>query len=318
MIEPCDEELHPIGDARHWQESYYFNWADPRHDVFGLTRIGFRFHERRIDGLVLTIRDGRPEYVYPAVNLAYRGSWDDTSVAQGLRARSLLYTLERPLSKWRISLTGNSAMELSWEAFTPPFDYHEAGGELPANVAGRHFEQSGRVTGWTRFKGREIEIQGLGQRDKSWGARDWANVEGWTWISAQFSQELAFNIWQGQHGGRRYSNGFFFRDGENRASQSTDLRFAWGRSKHVLRSAQIIATDMKGARYTIDCEALGHFPLVKRGLWIQETHVRVSTTLKGRRHQGIGVIEHAWRPGTLRLLSRVPHLMNTARKAIFR
>jgi hypothetical protein len=54
-------------------------------------------------------------------------------------------------------------------------------------MTGAHFEQSGRVTGWTRFgieRGAERhEIDALGQRDKSWGVRDWARLEGWNWLA---------------------------------------------------------------------------------------------------------------------------------------
>ena len=36
LIEESDERLHTPGAGKAWQESYYFNWSDPAHDVFGL------------------------------------------------------------------------------------------------------------------------------------------------------------------------------------------------------------------------------------------------------------------------------------------
>lgn len=59
MILPADEQLHLPGPDAHWQESYYFNWADPEGRAFGLARIGYRSAEQQIDGLLLTMRDGR-------------------------------------------------------------------------------------------------------------------------------------------------------------------------------------------------------------------------------------------------------------------
>ena len=177
-IVPEDEEIHPAGPEKHWQESWYFNWADESQGVFGLTRIGYRFKERQIDGLIIALIDGKPHFVYPAVNIPYRGDWSEFTAVQGIRARRLFYRVEEPMKTWRLILTGKNAMNLKWQAFTPVFDFHGHDRNLPTNMAGRHFEQSGRVTGWTRFKNRELTINGWGHREKSWGVRDWEKVEG--------------------------------------------------------------------------------------------------------------------------------------------
>ena len=36
MIVAADEQLHEPGADEHWQESYYFNWADREGRSFGL------------------------------------------------------------------------------------------------------------------------------------------------------------------------------------------------------------------------------------------------------------------------------------------
>jgi hypothetical protein len=317
-IKPQDEEVHPVGEGEHWQESWYFNWADPRHDVFGLARIGFRFRQRQIDGLVLTIRRGKPEYVYPAVNIRYRGSWSDQTGTGGFHAHGLAFRIQEPLKRWRLSLKGRDAMELDWSAFTPVYNYHESGGDLPPNVAGHHFEQSGYVTGWTRFKGQELEMDGSGQRDKSWGVRDWASVEGWNWISAQFGEDLSFNVWEGFFGGKRYQNGFVFRDGNNHPIDELAIRFRWGRREHLRLESHLEIVDTSGTRLEVTAEALGQFPLLKKGLWIQETHASFSARQDGKSLSGIGVIEHAWRPGRLGTFARVPEILGTAARVLRR
>src|SRR5688500_16081871 len=83
MIGDRDEELHPIGPAEHWQESWYFSWADARHDAFGLTRIGLRLNEQRMDGLVIAIRGYELEFVYGALGVRHRGPWVDQGAARG-------------------------------------------------------------------------------------------------------------------------------------------------------------------------------------------------------------------------------------------
>lgn len=318
MIEPIDEELHPVGEGERWQESWYFNWADPRHNVFGLTRIGFLFRQRLIDGLVLTIRNGMPEYAYPAVNIRYNGDWGEQTAAGGLHARGLAYRAEEPLKKWRLTLEGRDGMDLLWTAFTPAFDYLESEGGLPPNVAGRHFEQSGRVTGWTSFKGERLEINGAGQRDKSWGVRDWANIEGWNWISAQFGEELSFNIWEGFFDGERYANGFIFHGGWNHPVESVNIQFKWDFRKHVPSDAHLVINYGWGKRLEISAHALGQFPLVKKGLWIQETHADFETIAGGKQIRGIGVIEHAWRAGKFGTLARFHELAGAAARVLRR
>lgn len=316
MIHPEDEELHPIGGEQHWQESYYFCWADPQQDYFGLTRIGFRFNENEMDGLVVTIRNGQPEFAYPAVNLKHKGSWDDQRAADGLRTKGLIYKMEEPLKKWRLILKGRNAMDLEWTAYTPAFDYHEAGSDLPPNVAGHHYEQSGRVEGWTRFKGKEREVHGLGQRDKSWGVRDWAKVEGWNWISAWYGEDLSFNIWEGFLDGKRYVNGFIFRDGKNYPVEKLNIRFEWGDRKHEPQKTLIEITDSEKRVYWVTALALGHCPLVKKGLWLDESYNSFQIEEGKSTRRGVGIIEHAWHAGTLGTLKGMPLLLGAARKLL--
>ncbi|MCA9772309.1 MAG: hypothetical protein KC466_07860 [Myxococcales bacterium] len=299
MIEAKDEALHPLGAGAHWQESFYFNWADPARRAFGLTRIGYRFTDNQIDGLVLTIRDGRPEFVYPAVNLKGGGPWSDHTPKSGLRARGLVYRMEEPLGRWRIELRGKDTIDLTWTAFTPAFDYHGTGENLVPNLAARHFEQTGRVRGTVRLRGRETPIDGTGQRDKSWGPRDWARIEGWNWISAQFGEDLSFNAWEGWFEGRRYLNGYLHRGGENHALRRVDLTYRWTRARHLPASARLVLTDDEGVTLEVEARPLGNCPLVKRGLWIEEIFASFTARVGGEAREGIGVVEHAWHAGTL-------------------
>ncbi|MEZ5309636.1 MAG: hypothetical protein R2735_03395 [Microthrixaceae bacterium] len=95
MVDTFDEELHEPDDVPHWQESYYFNWADTDGRSYGLTRIGFYESGTKGDGLVLTIRDGIPESLYGAIGVDIsppahlhegRGSGEPTRVRDGRTA----------------------------------------------------------------------------------------------------------------------------------------------------------------------------------------------------------------------------------------
>ena len=315
MIGPQDEEVHPVGAGEHWQESWYFNWADPQERVFGLSRIGFRFRHRRIDAVVVSLRDGRPEYLYPGVDRRQRGAWTEQTAAGGLRGGCLVHRVEVPLRRWRLTLTGRHRMDLTFEAFTPPFDYRESGG-IPAGVATGHLEQSGRVTGWTDFHARRTPIDGFGQRDRSWGPRDWAHIPGWDWISAQFGDALSLSAWRGHGDGARSAGGFVFRDGENHAIETLDVDYAWA-GRHLPRAAVIDIRDRRGGRYRVRASSIGRFPLWKRGLWVEEVHASFTCERPGHPPlQGLGVIEHAWRAGVAGTLGGAGALLRTAAAAL--
>lgn len=310
MIVSGDEQLHEPGPEEHWQESYYFNWAEADGSAFGLTRIGYNPAARKIDGFVLTMRDGKPEFLYPAVNLDQVG--DATPLPQyGLRAAKLTYTMREPLGRWHLSLEGRNSLDLNWTAFHQPHDYHDGLKTLGAKdedlaLAPAHFEQCGRVSGTIDIGGKKRQVDCLGHRDKSWGARDWDAIRGWEWLSAQFGEDLAFNatVWYPPDSDETIPGGFVTRDGENRALVATHVDYEWGSLKHVPEAATITFTDEAGESYTVRATGLAQFPLFKKGLFIQETHARFETKVGGKERTGLGVLEHAWHAGTRKTLER--------------
>ena len=310
MIVAADEQLHEPGADEHWQESYYFNWADREGRSLGLARWGINPASRKIDGFVLTMRDGQPEFIYPAVNLDM-GDAELPPVEYGLRAKGLTFTMREPLARWHIGLTGRDEVDLTWTAFHEPHDYHDGLQALGATdeelaLAPAHFEQCGEVRGHVDIGGRRHEIEGLGHRDKSWGPRDWNGVIGWEWLSAQFGTDLAFNatVWYPPGADATIPGGFVTRDGENRALVATRVDYEWTRLEHVPARATITFTDDQGEEYVVTATALAQFPLFKKGLFIQETHARFETTVGGETRTGLGVLEHAWHAGTRGTLGR--------------
>ncbi|MFO0694689.1 MAG: hypothetical protein U0230_14100 [Polyangiales bacterium] len=297
-IDVLDEKLHVPGPGRAWQESYYFNWSDPAHDVFGLTRIGLRPNEGRADALVLTIRNGRPEFLYPGVGLRL-GAFRSLDPSRGIAMGRLRFVMEEPLRRWRLVLEGRDSMDLVFEACNEPFDYHAVGGdaaEFGSPMAAHHFEQFGRVRGTTRFHGKTISIDGFGERDKSWGERDWARIEGWNWLTAQFGPDFAFNVLDVFDRGRRHLGGFVYRDGANHAVKDYTVDFTWGVREHAPRTARIRIDDVDGGHLEVDARADGRFPLYRKRTWIEEAKAEFRTELGGTARVGHGVLEHVFRP----------------------
>jgi len=322
MIQEQDEWLHPAGDDDDWQESFYFNWADPEGRSFTLARIGYRFAAQRTDGLIISMRDGDIDFAYPAANVKHPGPCADEDPSRGMRSKGFVVTMEEPLRRWRLQLEDRDEMDLIFEAFTPAFDYTAEGGQLASDIAGHHFEQSGRVRGWTRFKGVRHEIDAFGQRDKSWGNRAWSELTGWNWITAQFGEDLSFNFMQtfqrDNTFDNTFENGFVFRNGANHAVTAEDVQFSWGAQPHLPHELTLELREATGARHHIRAVALASFPLPRGRVWLEETHARFEWKADGIDRVGHGVIEHVWRAKPMDLVRRAPRLMRAVRRTLRR
>ncbi len=294
MIENRDEWLHEVGGDPAWQESFYFNWADPERQCFTLARTGYRFHARKTDGLVISLREGSLDLFYAPADLDHEGDCREEDPARGMRAGDLVVTMEEPLEKWRLQIEGDRGMDVVFEAHTPAFDYHRDDARLASTMIGAHFEQSGTVTGWTQFDGERREVRAFGQRDKSWGVRDWDRLEGWNWISAQFGPDLSFNLMQTIEEGRPLDNGFVFRDGANHAIEKSHITWEWD-APDLMRTAQIELTEASGRVHHVRATHLGSFPILRGDVWLEETHVAYTLESQSERREGQGVIEHVWR-----------------------
>jgi hypothetical protein len=313
LISAADEELHPPGAAPHWQESYYFNWVDLGGHVLGFARLGYRFAERKADAVVVTMRDGRREFVYGAVDQPIDGDPLALRSADGLTIGRLTLRMDDPLRQWRITLSGRDHIDLTWTALAPAFDFGHNGTEV---IAHRHFEHPGAVVGRSRIRGREHGLNGFGTRDKSWGPRDWADIAGWDWISAQFGEELTFTVTQTTTAGQLTQSGFVSRRGRTTAVTGFELRYTSG-GAHSARDAELSIVDEEGVELSVSARGISRVPLVKRGLMLHETHARFDARLQdGSQLAGAGVIEHTWHAGPRELLRRLPALLPVAKDAV--
>ncbi|CDO87983.1 hypothetical protein [Mycobacterium triplex] len=228
MVDANDEFMHHPGPHRVWQESFFFSWFDAGADATGLARIGYRPSDHTADALLYTMRNGRVEGGYARLNARFTGTPDPGR----LRIGALEFHMSEPMSKWRILLRGRDEVDLTFTALHAPYDFRaEAppGQYIPPGIADVHMEQSGRVTGTIRMNGATYEIDGLGQRDKSWGDRDWRTIEGWNWIPMLFGPDFTMNCTLLINGGRAYPCGYIHHDGANHAVRELAVDYENGR-----------------------------------------------------------------------------------------
>lgn len=206
QVLPTDELAHPVGAEEAWSESHYFNFFDPSKGVGGLTRIGVRPNEGRMDGvLVLFLPGGWGAFVYT--------SKDQTENTETLEVGGVRYSMDTPLERWGIVCEAEGFMFPQPAPFGPKgtetrrvriglgLDFtaiSPAVGISPLADPGRidevpqgHFEQAGSWRGSIEVGEERIELSGFGNRDKSWGVRDWRAPSYWRWFSANFGDDHA-------------------------------------------------------------------------------------------------------------------------------
>lgn len=305
MITEQDEQLHPPGTDRNWQESYYFNWAQPDGSSLGLTRIGFNPVTGRGDAMLLLMSRDGVEAVYAGRGLPLPADFP-MDPSRGVRLGALTYTMDEALGAWRLRLDSRTKVDLTWKAFTPAIDFaHSFPGD--AELAQRHFEQSGTVTGTVTVDGVSRPVDGLGQRDKSWGVRDWAGIDGWEWIAAQFGPDLSFNATLAQVRGRQQPAGFVYVGGEPDAIVDVHVDYTWHR-RHQPQAAVITLHVASGATYVARASAVSRAGVLKSRLFIEETPATFEIEVEGRVRHGVGVIEHAHHVGTLQAVASLPRM----------
>jgi hypothetical protein len=225
MPTPADERRHAPGTEELWGESWYFDFAAADGSIGGYVRLGLypnlgvawywayvvgheagllavRHHEVALPkGDVLEVReDGLWSAIHCETPL------DHWSV--GLEAFAV--ALERPADAYgdergdRVAL----GLDLEWEAVAAPYDYPGV----------TRYEQSCRVSGEIAIGDDRIAFDGPGQRDHSWGVRDWWRF-GWVWTSGALDDGTRFHaVRVDLPGGAAYTPGYVVNVGSTTAT----------------------------------------------------------------------------------------------------
>jgi hypothetical protein len=179
-LNESDEYLHIPTDEIKWRESYYFNWVDLKNKISGFSTIGIVPNEKKREFVFFLFLPDRNEIYYKEPTLVKF----DENIKTMLREK---YIMIEPFKKWQIRYTSRKlTLDL---LFVTRFPIYNFGVDSSASWH-QHFEASGKFFGKIRFKGGEqIEVKGFGQRDKSWGYRDWHQFDKW------YAGHFQFKTW---------------------------------------------------------------------------------------------------------------------------
>ncbi len=176
--EPADEGLHPPGPEEFWNESYYFDGVADDLSLGVYARIGHLPNRDECVYSACVCGPGRPTVMLVATD--------------GVRFEQ---HCDHPLELFRVLIDGvgetfgDPAAVLRGESGQPT----DLGLDLRFDTDGvpyswtraTRYEIPCRVSGTVRVGDEEIEFAGPGQRDHSWGHRDWWASD-WMWSALHF------------------------------------------------------------------------------------------------------------------------------------
>ncbi|MCG5433371.1 ecdysteroid 22-kinase family protein [Mycobacterium sp. MYCO198283] len=260
----ADEGAHvPTGEPL-WNESWYLDFADPAQGVGGYVRLGVSPHEQAAWLTAELCGPGRPtvalvDYEVPLPPDAFAVRTDTATLRHGAVV---------PLRTYSVSLSGDALayddpadvlrgapgrparleFDLQWTTAGEPYQYR---------IASR-YEIPCTVTGTVTVDGQRFAVTEVaGQRDHSWGVRDWWSMD-WVWH--------AFHLDDGTHlhgvdlrlpGGLNVGVGYRQRDGALTELDRVVARETYGDNGLPLSTTLIL----NPGALEVDVDIRGHGPL---------------------------------------------------------
>lgn len=184
--DPADEFVHPAGTEPMWNESWYCDFVDPRQRIGGYVRLGLTPNEGVAWFTALLCSPDQPTVAV----LDFAAPLDDPFT---LRTSTIDFTHEvvAELRTYRVRLSARGeshddpaallrgepgsavdvSLDLAWSTAGTPYQYRLT----------PRYEIPCTVTGSLSVDGRRMTVDAVpGQRDHSWGVRDWWGMD-WVW-----------------------------------------------------------------------------------------------------------------------------------------
>ena len=231
MPTPASDEGRHEGDVAAgetwWNESWYFDFATADGSLGGYVRLGLYPNQGVSWYWAMLVGRDRPLVALKhhdaplprgrVLELRSDGLWSHVTCETphdhwSIGLESFAISLDDPAEVYRSDRGDRVAfgLDLEWEAVAEVFPY-------PGTT---RYEQSCRVHGEVLVGDERIDFDGFGQRDHSWGVRDWWAMS-WTWTAGRLGDGTAFHAASIETPSMNYSPGYVVRpDGS--------LDGAWG------------------------------------------------------------------------------------------
>jgi hypothetical protein len=208
---------HPKLCTNHleWNESYYFVFYDKHNSIGGMTRLGFKpnkeegmaffflflpngsaagyFREQKVKEYHKNLKVGGVRHNYQSLNnLNYQFKGNMIFVHN---SEDLPKVREDPKL---ISKTERVNMNISFNPINKTYEYSKnmtpESLEIGKKAGDKHWEQIAMLSGNIQIGNINYSIENaLGQRDHTYGVRDWTGVGNWLYYVVWFNKNLAIN-----------------------------------------------------------------------------------------------------------------------------
>lgn len=258
--------VHTKGDHVEWNESFYFSFYDKINDICAFMRIGLKPNKPLKNMFCFfMLPDG-----------SYIGlKEDDIYENDNLSAKNLTFHKVQSEKKWNLTFDGkllnfsnkkpvDVSFNFDFESMNKIFDYRECVSgfkeKISQSVASEHLEQFGKATGELKVEGNNYTISGLGERDHSWGTRDWNAPKMWIWLTCQFSEEAALNVTKLTVAEGEVDAGFVHIGGENLPIVKATINTEYNQDGSP-NSFRMELLDKKGGLHKIDAKIIKNVKL---------------------------------------------------------
>ncbi len=196
----ADELYHPPGEGPWWGESWYFDFATRDGSLGGYARLGLYPNQGVAWYWACVVGEGRPLVSVvdhdvsppraPSLEIRADGLWADHNVEtpfdhMTLGCEAFALGLGDPAEMYG-SPRGDRVpfgLDLEWETDGAAYAY-------PPGTT--RYEVPCRVHGEVLVGDERIAVDAIGERDHSWGERDWW-VLGWTWSAGWLDDGTRFH-----------------------------------------------------------------------------------------------------------------------------
>ena len=203
QVDPADEGRHTPGTDRYWGESWYLDAISDDGTVGAYVRIGYVPNLERTVYTAYIVGEGRPSVAV----LDYEAPLPPAGLAVETSRFTSRLVIEQPLERMRATVSGTGEsyedaaaplrgdpgrpvdveLDLVWETDGVPYMYQQA----------TRYEMPCRVTGTLRIGDEVLSFAGPGQRDHSWGDRNWWMMD-WVWASAHMDDGTHVQVIEGR------------------------------------------------------------------------------------------------------------------------
>lgn len=230
--------IQKLTEHPEWNESYYFVFFNKNCDLGGMSRIGFKPNKQEaMTFFFLFLPDGSVAGYHQEIKLK------EYSSEFNVKGMSQIYNSD---GTWNYKFKGNMIfvqdpldlpkvrdnpklikkilqviMDLKFNPINNAYEYSEfmtpESLEIGKKSGDRHWEQIGKIFGKLKIGEDNYSFRNvIGQRDHTYGVRDWTGVGNWFYYVVWFNDNLAINpaaiI---TDDGKLSTGGFIFKNGKN-------------------------------------------------------------------------------------------------------